>query len=287
VTVKNNIKLIVSAIIVTIALMFALAIVAVTSTQSVSAISDTNGARHSAHIVVKGITDPNQKSIDSNNSNEANYFKDILLPVVATIIAVLAIIWNVVDYLKRRSGYLKLQLECKFECSGDRKYIVSKTSLDNTSTKPIYVAHTFLIMIGQNIDIDRERELVDNTYDEMSRLLKDYNGRYRRNVVDDGRSKAILIRLFECIKEDKERWGNSRTSRVPKDDFIFKYLPYFTTLHARLGSLAHMSTSHIQEIKNNGIYSVYFITVGEEWYKGDSVSRATYARTIHDEVLVK
>ncbi len=48
-----------------------------------------------------------------------------------------------------------------------------------------------------------------------------------------------------------------------------------------------MSTSHIQGIKNAGIYSVYFVAIGEKWYKGNSISHATYARTIHDEVLVK
>jgi hypothetical protein len=141
--------------------------------------------------------------------------------------------------------------------------------------------------MGQNIDIDKEKELINNTCDEMSKLLMGYNDRYNRNVVDNNRSRSILIRLFECIKEDKKCWGNSHNLNMSNDDFIFKYLPYFTTLHARLGSLAHMSTSHIQEIKNAGIYSVYFVAKGEKWYKGNSISHATYARTIHDEVLVK
>jgi hypothetical protein len=61
--------------------------------------------------------------------------------------------------------------------------------------------------MGQNIDIDKEKELINNTCDEMSKLLMDYNDRYNRNVVDNNRSRSILIRLFECIKEDKNVGG--------------------------------------------------------------------------------
>ena len=64
--------------------------------------------------------------------------------------------------------------------------------------------------------------------------------------------------------------------------FIIKMLPYYYNQHIWLGSFARMATSHIQKLKHNGVYSVYFAILGENWYiKGDT----SQGRFVHDEVI--
>jgi hypothetical protein len=249
----------------------------------------------------------------TNTNNGTNYFKDILLPFIAIIIAGLAIIWNVVDYLKRRSGYLRLHLECKYESNEGRKYIVSKASLDNTSTRPIYVVHTFLMIVNRSISFEQEINkkgkdvIINKSIWEMEKRLSEYNKNTDNrlvNFVDYHKMQnwQLLNGIFEYIGKEKDL-KDGCTECVIEDNTVIKFLPYFS-IHTRLGSLAHMATTHIQEMKNMGIYSVYFVVIGEEWYKKaklttkdkllkivrldtDSNSYSTYARSIHEEIIVK
>jgi hypothetical protein len=78
--------------------------------------------------------------------------------------------------------------------------------------------------------------------------------------------------------------NQSSDSILEGHNFVIKMLPYYYGTHKWLGSLAHMATTHIQKPKHDGIYSVYFAVLGEDWYKKGDTSRG---RVVHDEVIVK
>jgi hypothetical protein len=242
---------------------------------------DTESDMSVMHKIYADFISTNGKT---SSDSDSNIYKDTIIPVIAVVIASIAILWNIINYLKQRSGYLELQLECKYECNVNRKYIVSKVSLDNTSTKPIYYVYTFLIIVEQDIGKVRIQKLINDALSEMNDLLLEYN-RKGRNIVDNGQNKALLYKIFDLISRNR---NNSQESNrgILEDKSTIKFLPYFT-MHTRLGSLAHMSATHIHEISNIGIYSVYFVVIGEEWYKNKGSSQATYARAVHDEVIVK
>lgn len=69
---------------------------------------------------------------------------------------------------------------------------------------------------------------------------------------------------------------------LQNDNFIFQSLPYYFKEQVKLGSFAHIASTHIQKENRDGIYSVFFGVMGERWYKGDT----SQGRFVHDEVII-
>jgi len=215
-----------------------------------------------------------------DNITYSGLVKDTVVPLAGLVIAIIALVWTIINYFIQRSGYFKLQLKCRYECNRDRRYIVCRTSLDNTSIKPIYYVHAFLIIVEQDISEDRTQELINDAVSEMKVLLSEYNSK-GRNIVDNGKSEGLLKMIFKHIARNKSNMERSNIG-VLEDTSTIKFLPYFT-MHTRLGSLAHMSVAHVHETSNTRIYSVYFVVIGEEWYRKKGPSQARYSRAVHDE----
>ena len=62
---------------------------------------------------------------------------------IASSLGVVSLAWNIINLRRSESGFAKLELECSSESKGDENYVISKTSLENTSRKPIKVIAAF------------------------------------------------------------------------------------------------------------------------------------------------
>jgi hypothetical protein len=204
-------------------------------------------------------------------TTDPDFFFKFILPVFSGF-GILALVWNIYNYIQSQKGFLKLKLECSSVIEGNEKYIVSKTFLENTSRKPIYLMHAFLLIVKQTVPIDE----------------------YAMSNIGFSAGKK---KFSESESNDVADFENHVAQALGTNDFIVKILPYYYISHARLGSLAHMSTTHIQKMDNGGVYSIYFSIVGEDWYKGSRVKingksqksdvTPSQARFVHDEVIVE
>lgn len=182
-----------------------------------------------------------------------DFFFTNILPFLSGF-GVAAFIWNVYSYRQAQTGFLKLELECSTECTADEKYILSKTMLENTSRRPINIVHAFLLIVDQPISYKNGIRLV------MECVFKKISDKTNK-VIDESHVKEIpndFKTMFLYLA--------SNNDELEGDGFIIKLLPYYYHTHIRLGSFAHMATTHIQRSKSNGIYSVYFCVIGENWY---------------------
>lgn len=50
------------------------------------------------------------------------------------------------NYKQTAIGYMKLKLECKCAQTSNKKYIISKTAIENTGNRPIYVSYSFALL---------------------------------------------------------------------------------------------------------------------------------------------
>ncbi len=163
---------------------------------------------------------------------------------------------------------MKLKLECSSEIEGNEKYIVSRTFLENTSRRPIYLMHAFILIVNQSVPLEE----------------------YTISYIISGLSKK---KYRESIPDEATEFQSHVAQVLGTNDFVVKLLPYYYVSHERLGSLAHMNTTHIQRMNHGEIYSIYFSVVGRDWYKGAWVNRKrqnynpSQARFVHDEVLVR
>jgi hypothetical protein len=214
--------------------------------------------------------------------------------------------WNIYSYKKEQAGFLTPKLECSSKSNANEKYILSKTSLKNTSRRRIMVVHAFLLIVDQSVSYDDAIELMKNYVSKnvCCFLQLKMHGRMFQHLAD-------MAMVMECVFRSSERRTDEKRERVRKkvketDDgkmfeclaesfdlleahstegwFIIKMLPYYYKQHIWLGSFADMATSHIQTLKHNGVCSVYFAILGENWYtKGDT----SQGRFVHDEVIVQ
>jgi hypothetical protein len=177
------------------------------------------------------------------------------------------------EMLRAETGFLKLDLECSYETKGDEIYIVSKTVLENTSRNPIYLAHAFLLIVDQSALPTYEAAIED-----VEKKIAKSSVAINVVVPVNTGKKGVIETIHEYL---------NRNHLLKGDKFIIVSLPYYYKLHSRVGSFAHMTTTHIQKVDRrlgNGICSIYFAVYGVDWYKKHDPS---YARVVHDEVIVE
>lgn len=184
---------------------------------------------------------------------DLSFFYRTIFPIVISSFGVVSFVWNVHTRSQEGSGFLKLGLECGYKATGDKKYIVSKTVLENTSRKPIMLAHAFLLIVDHSVADSVMKDIVEKTASIGEKEVIDTIHGYLKN-----------------------HYG---------DKFIITSLPYYYDIHKRIGSFAHMTKTHIQEVDRNGIYSIYFGVYRVDWYK--KKHNPSYARVVHDVVIVE
>jgi len=176
------------------------------------------------------------------------------------------------EMTRAETGYLRLGLVCSSECKRDENYLICKTSLENTSRRPIIVKDAFLLIVDQSVSFEKGINIV---IEEINRKRPKTVGSPLGS--ENGVAKPDLITIREYLEK------NDNLLHIP-DKFSIIYFPiYFKTL-VKLGSFAHNRSTHIQIVTGGKVYSIYFAVFGEEWYKKGDTSQG---RVVHDEVLVK
>ena len=69
------------------------------------------------------------------------------------------------------------------------------------------------------------------------------------------------------------------------ESIIFKILPYYTVLHSRLGGCGHMSSDILLEVRDKGIWSIYFGVIGKKWSRRIFRDRLVFY-TDHQHLIV-
>src|SRR5439155_26806874 len=125
-----------------------------------------------------------------------------------------ALFWNFYDYRQRQAGFMKLRLRCKCESEPDGTYIVSKTTIQNTSRKYIKIGNTFLVIVKSSVKYHDAMELVSKK--TGTPLTKERHIQYKK--------------IFNYLKE-------KGIETLEDADFYLKPLDYYYRLPLRLGSL--------------------------------------------------
>ena len=79
---------------------------------------------------------------------------------VASSLGVVSLGWNIINLLRSESGFAKLGLECSSDSKSDENYIISKTSLENTSRRPIKVISAVLLLVDQSVSFEEGINIV-------------------------------------------------------------------------------------------------------------------------------
>ncbi len=73
-------------------------------------------------------------------------FYNYILPIFG-VMGALSFSLNVYDLYHKRIGFLRPKLECSYNYTDNGLYLVSKTKLENSSRRPIYLDRAFLLII--------------------------------------------------------------------------------------------------------------------------------------------
>lgn len=210
--------------------------------------------------------------------SDTDIFFKYILPIFSGF-GVFSFGWNMYDYFQKRIGFLRPKLQCSYESHCNEPYLVSKTKVENSSKRPIYLDHALLLIVDKPISFEDGIALVVRKMSE--------NNLIEERFLDE----QWDVQLEEVIHSI----NNNNIPSLEEDNFIIKSLPYYFKLHARVGSDAQMSTTHIQRVRHSGIYSIYFAVIGKGWYRRRLWYKLflfpkkdpSQARSAHDEVIVR
>jgi hypothetical protein len=76
-------------------------------------------------------------------SFDFSFFTTYLFPIFSTF-GLISLLWNFYNLYQSQKAFLKLKLECKYESDGNEKYIISKTSVENTGRIRIKLSEAYL-----------------------------------------------------------------------------------------------------------------------------------------------
>jgi hypothetical protein len=140
------------------------------------------------------------------------------------------------------TGFLRLGLECMSESKEDENYLICKTSLENTSRRPLIVVDAFLLIVGQWVSFKEGINLV------MEEINKQKVGSMDQSM-EDGLVNLPVIHQYLA--------KNDNLLHVP-DKLTIILLPYYFETLVKLGSFALNRTMHIQAVPSEKVYSIYF-----------------------------
>jgi hypothetical protein len=211
-------------------------------------------------------------------STDSNLLFDIILPILGGL-GLISLVWNIYNYYQARWGFPKLNLDCSSQSNGIEKYLVLRTTLENTSRRPIRINNAFLLIVDQPI-----------SFGDGITIVEEYISKQSRNMRYETDWPKIIQHYLDDIHKNI----------IENDEFIIISLPYYFREQNGLGSYAHMTTTHIQKQNRTGIYSIYFVILAARRSLFNSIldivtrkrlvdyshSRVDYhqSRLVHDEV---
>jgi hypothetical protein len=204
-----------------------------------------------------------------NSGTDLDFYVKYVIPFLSGF-GIVALAWNIINLIITRIGYLKLNLECQFKCTHDEKFIICKTSVDNTAWRKIELAKSCLVIVHDHIShISEALGLAVDAINQKSGINS------KPETISDH-----LDLIFDYCEDNGHL--------LESDTCIVRTLPYYYTDQARLGSLEHLQTAHIQSVTHDGRYSIYFIVVGTRWYRKPWYKKPDYShlRFVHDEIII-
>jgi len=157
---------------------------------------------------------------------------------------------------------MKISLECQSVDVKGQKFLSCKTSIENSSKKPIKMEYSMLLIIKIPKTIGFAINIV---LDEARKINIESD---TRNLLD-----PVIVKFLKDSYSNKELVS-------PNSDLILKSLTNYYLMNEKLGSLERLATGYNYPV-DPGLYGIYFYVLGENWVKDKSHSRGA-----HDEVLV-
>jgi hypothetical protein len=208
---------------------------------------------------------------------------------IASSFGVVSLAWNIINLRRSESGFAKLGLECSCESKGNENYVISKTSLENTSRKPIKVVAAFLLIVDQSTSFEKGIDIVMKEINIAAQsasfekgidiVMKEINKK-RHEILDQVKKSTLATRLITI----RQYISTKENLFQVTDKFTIISLTYYFKTLVKLGSFAHNQSTHIQSVTPGKVYSIYFGVFGEDWLMKGNTSQG---RVAHDEVLVK
>jgi len=195
---------------------------------------------------------------------------------IGGIFGAIAFFWKVIDFIIAQRGYINPKLECESNYYDNKYYIGVKTSVENTSRRPIYLANAYLLMVSPSSKNHDEILIWIGKQNDIAPILD------AKQQLEFPNYK----KLYElCVQPER----NNQIEVKDKDTTaIFKIMPYYTSLHSRLGAFANLSSNIMAEVGDKeAVWSIYFGVIGKDWYRRWILKRRSDFRIVHEDVIVK
>jgi hypothetical protein len=150
--------------------------------------------------------------------NELDFFLKIIVPIFSGF-GIVSLIWNIYNFYQAQKGFLKLKLECSSEHDpAGEKYIICKTSVENTGRTKIRIQEAFLdTPSGERFQEDLTY-YKDPKYNLRLGSLENASYTFIRPVTQAG-AYEIEFRVV-----GKPYFGDKKTIKDKVKDFILRHL---------------------------------------------------------------
>jgi hypothetical protein len=151
------------------------------------------------------ITSVNEEKKDDNEAEKT------IFAIVGAITGILALSWNIFNFYNSKKGFMKLKMECKQCCNDSTKYLITNTSIENTSSRFIYIGFA-CVVIFEKAKIEKIDGIIEELKLNVPELnFHDDNNFYpntlvRKNVITDNTRLWSYIKLNHKIKCDNRQY---------------------------------------------------------------------------------
>lgn len=221
----------------------------------------------------------NVYGVDHNEQSSEYGLYTNIASLIGAVTGISALVWKIFDYHKSKQGFMKLKIECNNQVFYNDLYVITKTYVENTSWRFVYIKFACIIIIDQSkSNIDKVICDLIKEFPNTNDFFNDNNfhpfTNLRRNNVHDLTRLWSKIIEYDQVNKQKDIIGRG---------FVLKPLGYYYEKNERLGTLENMSTTISHRVPESGIYSIYFIVIAENYFNGNK----SYFRLVTDDIVVK
>ena len=193
--------------------------------------------------------------------------------IISSAVGVVAFLWNVSNFLSQQKGFMKLTLQSDTIINDNENWIISKTSLENTSKKRMMIKHAFLFIINEE-KTTREKVIIS-----LNEQLKEFHKSELSSKKTIQLMRPALIYDLHLSKQLLDK----NSDQLVGNDFLLEWLPYYYKDNTGLGSFEILISTHTYRTLEPGNYSVIFCVITDEFFKAKGDRNF---RSAHDKVVI-
>jgi len=193
--------------------------------------------------------------------------------IIGTAFGVIGFGWNVLIFVRKQKGFMKLTLQSNTIINETENWIISKTSIENTSKKRMMINHAFLFII------DEEKTTREQVITCLNKQLKEFYSSEQSSKKTIQIMRPSLIYDLHLSKQLLDK----NTHQLSGENFLLEWLPYYYKDNTGLGSFETLVSTHTYKTLGPGNYSVTFCVITDEFFKGKGDRNF---RSAHDKAII-